>query len=62
MERYATIEALIMVVAACVGLYFLTVGAATSHVIQFLTGLALYCAAWLYGLVRASRIPNPHPH
>lgn len=62
MERIATIEALITVVVACAALFFLTLGAATSQPIQFLAGLAAYCAAWLYGLLRASYTPSPTPH
>lgn len=62
MERFATIEALIAIGVACVGLYFLTLGAATSNPVEFLGGLAVYCVAWLYGLVRASYVPDPNMH
>lgn len=62
MQWFAIVEALIAVTVACAGLYFLTVGAATGQPIKFLAGLAAYCAAWLYGLFRASYIPDPNPH
>lgn len=62
MGRFATIEALVAIGVACAGLYFLTLGAATSNPVEFLTGLAAYCVAWLYGLIRASYTPNPNPH